>query len=80
VLFDETQDWGLRRRCQRHVRIIKDIRARGVTVVLVEQTRFRGAWWNSKTASYVLEQGARGVFRTRCGAARQPHAQERLPG
>ena len=77
VLFDEPSLGLAPNLVERTFDIIKEIRAQGVTVVMVEQNAFAALELSDR--SYVLEQGRVTLTGTGAGAARQPARQGGLP-
>ena len=78
VLFDEPSLGLAPNLVERTFEIIKDIRAQGVTVVMVEQNAFAALELSDR--SYVLEQGRVTLSGTGAELLAQPPRQERVFG
>ena len=78
VLFDEPSLGLAPTLVERTFEIIKDIRARGVTVVLVEQNAFAALELSDR--SYVLEQGRVALSGTGAELLDNPHVQSAYLG
>jgi branched-chain amino acid transport system ATP-binding protein len=78
VLFDEPSLGLAPTLVERTFEIIKDIRARGVTVVLVEQNAFAALELSDR--SYVLEQGRVALSGTGAELLDNPHVKSAYLG
>ena len=78
VLFDEPSLGLAPNLVERTFEIIRDIRAQGVTVVMVEQNAFAALELSDR--AYVLEQGRVTLTGTGAELLDNPHVKERISG